>query len=254
MAYTVKELSKMSGVSIRTLHWYDEIELLKPAYLGSNGYRYYEEEQLLLLQQILFFRELGFKLDKIHTIIGKGDFDKIRALKIHRETLEKSLYQTKELIKTIDKTINHLTGKQKMEDQELYAGFDRAKQKEYEQYLVKYHGKVAEDLILESKKRSAEWGSQEWKDVKQEGEAIYQAVSDCIEQGLGPRSDEVQALIARHVQLMGRFYDVTKDVYVGLTHLYVEHPDFRKFFAPYHPDLVEFLAEAMRVYAYKHLS
>jgi DNA-binding transcriptional MerR regulator len=69
MAYTVKKLAKISGISIRTLRFYDEIGLLKPAYYGENNYRYYEEEQVLILQQILFYRELGFPLKDIHRII-----------------------------------------------------------------------------------------------------------------------------------------------------------------------------------------
>ncbi|HEV8052077.1 MAG TPA: MerR family transcriptional regulator, partial [Parachlamydiaceae bacterium] len=84
MVYTVTKLAKISGVSIRTLHWYDHIDLLKPAYYGANGYRYYEEEQLLILQQILFFRELGFELKQIQKLLARGDFDKIVALSSHR--------------------------------------------------------------------------------------------------------------------------------------------------------------------------
>jgi DNA-binding transcriptional MerR regulator len=87
MAYTVAKLAQISGVSIRTLHWYDEVGLLKPAYYGSNGYRYYEEEQLLILQQILFFRELGFELKQIQRVLGRSDFDKRVALSSHREVL-----------------------------------------------------------------------------------------------------------------------------------------------------------------------
>ena len=77
MAYTVKELAKISGISVRTLHWYDEIGLLKPAYHGANSYRYYEEAQLLLLQQILFFRELEFNLNDIQKLLSQNDFDNI---------------------------------------------------------------------------------------------------------------------------------------------------------------------------------
>ena len=76
MAYTVKQLATMSGVSVRTLHFYDETGLLKPAYNGSNGYRFYEEPQLLTLQQILFYRELGFELKKIERILGRAEFEK----------------------------------------------------------------------------------------------------------------------------------------------------------------------------------
>ena len=84
MAYTVKKLAKLSGVSIRTLRFYDDIGLLKPAYYGDNKYRYYEEKQLLMLQQILFFRELGFSLVDIQRIIDSSDFDKTASLNSHR--------------------------------------------------------------------------------------------------------------------------------------------------------------------------
>src|SRR5689334_2313491 len=113
MAYTVKKLAAMSGVSVRTLHWYDEVGLLKPAYHGANGYRYYEEAQLLKLQQILFYRELGFELKQIKRILSRSDFDKVNALESHRKVLRKNLSRTRKLIETIDKTIGHLKGTKK---------------------------------------------------------------------------------------------------------------------------------------------
>jgi len=78
MGYTVKQVAAMSGVSVRTLHFYDETGLLKPARHGANGYRFYEEPQLLTLQQILFYRELGFELKQIKAILGRADFEKSR--------------------------------------------------------------------------------------------------------------------------------------------------------------------------------
>src|ERR1700756_4713871 len=110
MAYTVKKLAKISGISIRTLRFYDELGLLKPAYYGDNNYRYYEEEQILMLQQILFYRELGFPLDEIQRIISSDDFNKINALISHKKILTKNLDRTQKLIKTIDQTIAHLRG------------------------------------------------------------------------------------------------------------------------------------------------
>ncbi len=123
MAYTVKKLAKISGISIRTLRFYDEIRLLKPAYYGDNNYRYYNEEQLLMLQQILFYRELGFSLNDIQRIISSDDFNKIDALISHKQILSQSLDRTKKLIKTIDQTILHLRGKITMRDEELFVGF-----------------------------------------------------------------------------------------------------------------------------------
>src|ERR1700733_7611231 len=108
MAYTVNRLAKLSGVSVRALHFYDEIGLLKPAYYGENNYRYYEEAQLLMLQQILFYRELGFPLNEIQRIVSGSDFDKIEALNSHKQVLKNSLDRTHTLLKTIDKTISHL--------------------------------------------------------------------------------------------------------------------------------------------------
>src|SRR5258708_7468425 len=97
MAYTVKQVAAMSGVSVRTLHFYDETGLLKPAYLGANGYRFYDEPQLLMLQQILFYRELGLELKQIKDILGRGDFEKVAALQSHRTVLEQNHARTRRL-------------------------------------------------------------------------------------------------------------------------------------------------------------
>ena len=123
MAYTVKQVAAMSGVSVRTLHFYDEMALLKPAYTKANGYRIYEEPQLLMLQQILFYRELGFELKRIKKILSQRKFEKVAALKSHRQVLEKNVTRTRTLIETIDKTISHLKGTKKMKSEELFMGF-----------------------------------------------------------------------------------------------------------------------------------
>ncbi|HKG90323.1 MAG TPA: MerR family transcriptional regulator [Gemmatimonadaceae bacterium] len=126
MAYTVKQVAAMSGVSVRTLHFYDETGLLKPAYHGANGYRFYEEPQLLALQQILFYRELGFELKHIRRVLGRADFQKVAALQSHREILEEKLARTRRLIETVDTTINHLEGRTDMTGEEMFAGFSVA--------------------------------------------------------------------------------------------------------------------------------
>ena len=123
MAYTVKQVAAMSGVSVRALHFYDETGLLNPAYVGANGYRFYEEPQLLTLQQVLFYRELGFELKRIKQILGRADFEKLDALQSHRKVLEKDLARTRRLIETIEKTIQHLKGKKKMKSKEMFVGF-----------------------------------------------------------------------------------------------------------------------------------
>src|SRR5688572_23930036 len=111
MVYTVKQLAALANVSPRTLHYYDEIELLKPATYGSNGYRYYGQEAVLKLQQILFFKELGFSLDQIKMIIGRPDFDLLHALEVHRKALQQRSMRLASLIQTVDRTILYLKGK-----------------------------------------------------------------------------------------------------------------------------------------------
>jgi DNA-binding transcriptional MerR regulator len=140
MAYTVKQVARMSGVSVRALHFYDETGLLKPAYLGANGYRFYEEPQLLTLQQILFYRELGFELKQIQRILGRADFEKVAALQSHRKVLQKNLTRTRRLIETIDKTIQHLKGTRKMKSQEMFVGFSVAAGKDRFDEQIKLAG------------------------------------------------------------------------------------------------------------------
>src|SRR3990172_4234112 len=118
--FTVKQLSKMAGITSRTLHYYDEIGLLKPSRVGDNGYRYYGEESVLRLQQILFYRELDIPLEDIKKIIGRRDFDVLGALRSHKEALQKQVTRLNRLIHTVDNTINHLKGNTIMSERSLF--------------------------------------------------------------------------------------------------------------------------------------
>jgi DNA-binding transcriptional MerR regulator/quercetin dioxygenase-like cupin family protein len=144
MAYTVKRVAEMSGVSVRTLRFYDSTSLLKPAYHGKNRYRFYEEPQLLRLQQILFYRELGFGLKRIKAILNQRAFEKVAALKSHRQVLERNVARTRTLIETIDKTVNHLKGTKKMSSEELFAGFSVAAGEDRFKEGFKRHGTVVD--------------------------------------------------------------------------------------------------------------
>src|SRR5687768_11942677 len=123
--YSVKQVSKLAGVSVRTLHHYDKIGLLKPAERTESKYRYYYREDLLRLQQILFYKELGFQLSQIAEILNDEEFDLLNALRFQRTELVKKAGNLKQLITTLDKTIVELkTGKQ-MKEEEMYAGFTK---------------------------------------------------------------------------------------------------------------------------------
>lgn len=252
MAYTVNQLAKLSGVSTRTLHFYDEIGLLKPAYYGENNYRYYEEEQLLMLQQILFFRELGIPLNEIQKIVSSDDFDKIEALTSHRLNLENNIERMQKLLKTIEKTVSYLRGKIKMRDIEMYEGFDLKKQQEYEQYLVET-GTLTQQQIDESWENVKSWKKDNWEHFHKEGDDINKALVAAMKAKLDPASTEVQELIRRHHAWVKNFWTPTRESYIGLGQMYLDHKDFRAFYNAYDPGLVEYLVEAMKVFAEREL-
>lgn len=252
MAYTVTKLAKLSGVSVRTLHWYDEIGLLKPAYHGANGYRYYEEDQLLVLQQILFFRELGFELKQIQNILGRSDFDQMIALKSHRQVLEKDLARTQSLIKTIDKTIKHLKGSRKMKEKEFYAGFDKKKQKEYEQQLIDRFGDKVKRHFAECENNIKTWSKKDWDSTGEEFKEICTDLTKFIEKGLKPSSKEAQVAVQRHYIWLKRFWKPTKESYAGHAQVILE-TDLKHAYEAYHKDLPQYIADAIVLFSAKNL-
>jgi len=244
MAYTVKEISKLSGVTVRCLHFYEEIGLLKPAYYGSNGYRYYEEEQLLQLQQILLYKEMGLTLGKISKILGKSDFDRLAALYAHGRELRSEKEKICKLIKTVDKTIKHLTGKIKMKDKEFFNGFTE----------IKYDLKTAssaEKLVINSARKEAKEKPDEafHARVNLEAGEIYRSIASCLDRGLKPGSKEVQLLIKKHYAFADRFQIVSKSVYRAMAQLYREKPEFRKQLDFFHPKLADYMSMAMEIFA-----
>ena len=242
-SYTVKQLSDLAGVSIRTLHYYDEINLLRPDAYGENGYRYYGEEALLRLQQILFFRELDFSLAEIQSILDRPDFDRLHTLQVHRKTLLERVARLERLVHTVDKTIQHLNGEAPMSKKEYYEGFSEAKQKEYEQYVRQRWGN---ETYESSAKRWADLSDAEKKAYGARGDALNKALAASMDKD--PRDPAVQALIEQYREHLSFFYDVTLDIYEGLGHGYNQHPDFIAFYDQYAPGLAAFLEQAITAY------
>lgn len=261
MSYTVKKLAKLSGATERTLRWYDEIGLLKPAYYGSNGYRYYEEEQLLMLQQILFYRELDFPLNEIRKVVTGSEFDRLNALSMHRKALRKNLERTKELLKTIDKTVLHIRGQMMMKDEEMYRGFREWSQgKGSESFFLGVCPDLeawteAEKIVFQSLKKSdsKQRDRGDYEKLEKAYKEIYTAIAHCLEQGLAWDSEEVQQAIERHYCFAEQFHHCTKEVYQALAELYVNKVEFRQQLEPFHPDLPKFMANAMNSYAREKL-
>lgn len=255
--HTVKQVAKLSGVSVRTLRFYDEIGLLKPAFVGDNGYRYYEKEQLLALQQILFYRELGFELAMIQRIVSSPDFDKAAALRSHRDQLVKETARTAALIRTIDKTLAHLEKEVPMKDDEMYSGFDPKKQAEFEQWSLKRWGEAAtaryRKTVEESRQRTQDWKREDFEKVQNDYDELHRAFAAALDKGVLASAPGIQALVKRHYAVVELFWTPKRESYIALGQTYCEHPDFRRLYDGYHPKLAEYLAEAMKIYAEREL-
>jgi DNA-binding transcriptional MerR regulator len=252
MAYRINELAKISGVTLRTLRFYDNKGLLKPAYYGINGYRYYEEEQLLMLQQILFFKELGFPLDKIKEVLNRSDFDKIAALYSHKANLEKDAKKIALLIETVEKTVEHLKTGIEMNKKELYQGFNEETRLKYEQ---QFKEKVGEEqmnqLTAELKENVQSWGEKNWQQSFNAFADFCQGMAQALEKGLLPDSSEVQLLMLQHLKFLGMHWTPTKESYLALKELY-QAPESQGIFEPYHPNLAAYFFKAMDHFAAQH--
>lgn len=248
MAYTVKQLAEISGVTVRTLHHYDAINLLKPARYGENNYRYYEEEQALQLQQILFFRELGFSLKEIAKVLSSGSFDRLHALNAHKKALAERVEHLQRLILTVDKTIARLKGEKIMSDKNLYEGLDPQKRAEQKEKLLAYYGECARPTIEESMERTKDWKKSDYDRVKREEKEINERLVICLQNGLPADHPDTQAIVEQHYQFIYQFYTPNKEMYLGLGKMYVTNPDFRAHYDAFHFELAEYLAKAIEVY------
>lgn len=241
--YTVTQLSRLARVSVRTLHYYDEIGLLKPSSRGSNGYQYYEEEALLRLQQILFFRELDLSLDKIKTLMGSPDFDVLTVLRSHKKALQGRVERLQRLIQTVDNTIDHSKGNGKMNAKGLFEGFS---EEEQEKYVLEAEQMYDPETVRASNRKWKAYLPAEKERILAEGKAIYDDMLAAMPKGA--TSAEVQALIARWHQHMQYFWRPNDDQLLGLADGYNEDARFRANFDTKHPKLAEFMREAVKVY------
>lgn len=241
--YTVKQLADVAGVTPRTLHYYDQIGLLRPALVGENGYRYYDESALLRLQQIMFFRELDFSLAEIQAIVDEPGFDLMEALQAHKCALQQQLGRLSDLIQTIDRTMLHLKGAREMDIQDLFVGFDEARRTAYEEEIAVKYG---DEPLNESRQRWGGYSAAQKQAVMAEGAEIYRAFVEHIHED--PTSVEVQQLVGRWHEHIRRFYEPTREIMVGLAHTYANHPEFKAFYERMHPSLPHFLRAAILHY------
>ena len=256
-SYTVKQLARLSGVSIRTLHHYDEIGLLKPAFTGENRYRYYTREELLRLQDILFHRELGVPLKDIARLLDTDGRDRVAILGQHREMLADRVKRSRQLLRTIDRTIASLTGaelngEETMNDKDLYKGFDPKKQEEYENWLVQNYGEGMRERIDQSKAKMEALGAEGRAARIAEGGEVSAPLARAFGSGIAPDDPANDALIAQHHAWIAKMWDraCSPEAYAGLADLYLAHPDFRTTFDGMGGDgFLDWLTTAMKAYA-----
>lgn len=245
MSYSVLQLAKLAGVTVRTLHHYDRIGLLTPARKERNKYREYGEAELLKLQQIMFFRELDFPLEEIKAILSNPNFDILSALTEHRKLISLKRNRMSGLLKTIDKTIKKINKEKPMDDHELYGGFSKEKAEEYATEAKERWGHT--DVYKQSQERAKKLTKEDWARMSEESDAILKAIVANMDKG--PKSTEVQEQIAKHYNSLRAFYEPNVDLYRGLADMYVADERFAANYEKYHKDLPQFMRDAMHAYA-----
>lgn len=245
MELKINEVAKLTGVTVRTLHYYDEIGLLNPSKITETGYRLYDENALALLQQILFFKELDFPLNEIKNIITNPEFDKAEALKRHRKLLIKKRQRIDKLITLVDNTI-------KGEDTMSFKEFDMT---EIEDAKKKYEKEVKErwgnsDAYKESEKKTESYGKEQWKEIDEESKSIFKAFAENIDKA--PDSGEVQKLVKKWQEFITkRFYKCTNEILQGLGLMYSQDERFKKNIDRYGEGTAELMSKAIEVYCKK---
>ncbi len=226
------------------MHHYDAVGLLKPSSFQKNGYRSYEEKELLRLQQILFFRELEFSLEDIKEILDRPGFNQIEALKDQRRLLEMKVQRLEEIIKTITTTIKHMTNQTKATDSELYDAFKDDDVKAYQAEAKQRWGKT--DAYKQSMAKVAKMTKTEMEKLKADGKIHTQNIADAMDKGI--ESSEVQALIKQSHEGVNFFYECSLEMFRNLGEMYVVDPRFTAYYEKFRPGLAKFMRDAIVYY------
>jgi len=244
--YTIKQLSDLAGITRHTLHYYDEIGLLVPTEISGNGYRWYSEQELLRLKQILLYREAGVSLGRIKQVLDNPSFDKVSALKEKREALYMQRNRLETLITTVEHTIDNFQGAGNMSPKELFNAYNEQEEKMYEDEAMQMND-------LETVKASyilwRSFSKSEKQRIGEEDNAVYEALVLAIPKG--PSSPEAQAGVERWWKHMRYFWEPSDEQLMGLTTLYNVDPRFKANFDKFHPDLASFMCEVVKIYVEK---
>lgn len=242
----------MSQVTSRTLRHYDDIGLLRPAFVGRNGYRYYEREQLLSLQRILIMRELGLGLDAIAEIVRDGR-DPVEALRMHHAWLLSERDRFAALAGTVARTIEELEGGDDVttDAAHWFEGLDPDKQAQWQQEARERWGADAVDASIERvKDKPKDWWQREGSRWLEQ----LRAMVALIDAGKAPDDPEVLDAVDGHYRWICQFWTPNRESYIGLGDLYTQDPRFRANYDRTDPRLAEFMRAAMAAYANARLA
>ena len=237
----ISEVAKLTGITVRTLHYYDEIGLLKPSEITEAGYRLYSREDLEILQQILFFRELDFPLSQIKEIMNNPNYDKEEALKKQKELLIQQRQRIEGLIKLIEGDNN--------------MSFKEFDMNEIEENKKKYAKEVKErwgtsKAYEESEKKTSSYNKEKWGDINQETSEIFKGFAEL--RNSDPGSEEVQELVRRWQKyITDNFYTCTNEILSGLGLMYVEDERFKENLDKNGEGTAKLMAEAIKIYCSK---
>jgi MerR family transcriptional regulator, thiopeptide resistance regulator len=243
MEYTIKKLAKLAGISVRTLHFYDEKGILKPAGVKANGYRVYGEKELLTLQQIMFFKELEFSLEQIQEILKTPGFDRLKALREQQKLLSIKRDRLTDLLATIAKTIRSGQGGESMKNDDLYDGFTKKQMEEYKEEAKKRWGHT--DAYKQSVERTKHWTKADYDRIAKQGVEWTKKLAALRETGLSAESPQVQEMIVQHYNALRTFYEPNYEMYRGLGELYVNDPRFTAYYDKHGEGLAAFMRDAM---------
>lgn len=252
MEYTIQKLGEMAGVSTRTLRYYDEIGILKPARINSSGYRIYGQKEIDLLQQILFYRALDVDLDTIKRIVSSPDFNGIRALSEHHGKLLEKREQLDKLIANVEKTIASAEGKMKMSNKEKFEGFKKRIVDDNEKkYGGEVRAKFGDEAVDRSNKKVLNMTQEEYDRAENLAKAIKETLAEAYKTG-DPAGELAQKAVDLHRQWLCLFYDeYSNEYHAGLGEMYVADERFKAYYDTEQPGTAEFLRNAIKIYTGK---
>ena len=248
MEYGIRELSQLAGVSARTLRYYDGIGLLKPRYVSEAGYRFYGEEEVALLKQILFYRERGFDLKRIRQILYWDDFDIMNALEEHLLELEEQKRHVDALIRTVKQTIRQVKGECRMSDKEKFEAFkERIIRENEEAYGKEIREKYGDEEVDATNKKLMNMSEADYERFKNLGEEIKTRLKEGVESGTRPDSEEAKRIVILHKEWLGMTWKkYTEEAHKAIANMYICDERFKAYYDAEASGCADLLEQAVR--------